>query len=56
VVQSKVDPDVFLGLKGKLTGGSFQLRLPKQGMVLLAALGIPYVKVDLTEGPFFDLP
>ena len=54
VIMTKLDPAPFEALKGKLKGGSFQLRLPKHGAALLAHLGIPSVRTNLLESHFFD--
>lgn len=55
VLMTKLDPAPFEALKGKLKGGSFQLRLPKQGAALLAHLGIPSARTNLLESHFFDV-
>lgn len=54
VVQSTVDEKPFMDLKGKLTGGSFQLKTPAANKRLFEHLGIPYRKAELIENRFFD--
>ena len=56
VIQSAVDEKPFLELKGKLTGGSFQLKTPAANKRLFEHLGIPYRKAELIENRFFDKP
>ena len=56
LIMTKLDEQPFLALKGKLTGGSFQLETPAAGKRLFAHLGIPYKKAELIENRLFDTP
>ncbi|MFO0713342.1 MAG: hypothetical protein U0353_26040 [Sandaracinus sp.] len=54
VIQSQLDGAPFVGLKGRLEGGSFQLKSGTLGRALLAELGVPFVKTHEVEGHLFD--
>lgn len=56
LIDTRTDERPFLGLKGRLTGGSFPLKTPAAGKRLFAHLGIPYQKAELIENRFFDSP
>ena len=54
IIQTDLDEQPFLSLKGKLTGGSFQLQTPEASKRLFAHLGIEYKTAELIENHFFD--
>lgn len=54
IIQTELDEQPFLSLKGKLTGGSFQLQTPEASKRLFAYLGIEYKTAELIENHFFD--
>lgn len=54
VIQTQLDAVPFEGLKGKLEGGSFQLKSTRHGKELLAHLGVPFVKTHEIESGLFD--
>lgn len=55
VIQSKLAAAPFLGLKGRLEGGSFQLASTREVEALFSHLGVPFVKTHELEHHLFDL-
>jgi hypothetical protein len=54
VLLSKLDAKPFLRLRGKLKGGYFHLRSPKESRALMDHLGVPQARLDAHEPALFD--
>jgi hypothetical protein len=54
VIQTKLDEQPFLILKGKVSSASLQLKTPAANKKLLEFLNVPSQKINLIENHFFD--
>lgn len=54
IIQTDLDERPFLGLRGRLKGGSFQLATHDASKRLFEHLGVPYSTAELIENHFFD--
>jgi len=54
VIQTKLDEQPFLILKGKVSSASLQLKTPAANKKLLEFLNVPSKKINLIENHFFD--